>query len=91
MELSIIVFKGNVCYNPPFAEYFRLIRTGLGIKMTTENNGSQSASNFKLILRALKHRNYRLFFVGQGISVIGTWMQMAALGWLVYRLTKNSL
>jgi len=41
------------------------------------------------MLRALKHRNYRLFFFGQGVSLIGTWMQMAALGWLVYRLTGS--
>ena len=43
------------------------------------------------ILRSLRHRNYRLFFFGQGISVIGTWMQMMALSWLVYRLTRSAL
>ncbi|MFA5293230.1 MAG: MFS transporter [Phycisphaerae bacterium] len=53
------------------------------------NNGSQQKSNLRLMLRALKHRNYRLFFAGQGVSVIGTWMQMAAIGWLVYRLTGS--
>ena len=42
------------------------------------------------ILRALKSRNYRLFFSGQGISLIGTWMQQIALGWLVYRLTDSA-
>lgn len=42
-------------------------------------------------LRALAHRNYRLFIAGQLISLIGTWMQMVAQGWLVYRLTKSSL
>jgi MFS family permease len=36
--------------------------------------------------RALGHRNYRLFFVGQGISMIGTWMTRVATGWLVFRL-----
>ena len=36
--------------------------------------------------RALAHRNYRLFFCGQGISLIGTWMMRLATGWLVYRL-----
>ncbi len=36
--------------------------------------------------RALAHRNYRLFFVGQGISMIGTWMTRVATGWLVFRL-----
>lgn len=39
------------------------------------------------ILRALKHRNYALFFAGQGVSQIGTWMQHAGQLWLVYRLT----
>jgi MFS family permease len=41
-------------------------------------------------LRALKHRNYRLFFGGQLISLIGTWMQNVAQAWLVYRLTHSS-
>ncbi len=43
------------------------------------------------ILRALGSRNYRLFFGGQGISVIGTWMQLIAMSWLVYRLTNSPL
>src|SRR5439155_4792547 len=38
--------------------------------------------------RALSHRNYRLFFVGQGVSLIGTWMTRVATGWLVYRLAS---
>ena len=40
--------------------------------------------------RALKHRNYRLFFTGQTISLIGTWMQQVALSWLVYHLTNSA-
>ena len=44
-----------------------------------------------LFTRALKHRNYRLFFFGQGLSLIGTWMQRIALYWLVYRLTGSEL
>lgn len=43
------------------------------------------------ILRALQYRNYRLFFSGQIISLIGTWMQAVAQAWLVYRLTGSSL
>jgi MFS family permease len=43
-----------------------------------------------LIFRALTHRNYRLFFGGQGISLIGTWMQQIAMSWLVYRLTNSA-
>lgn len=41
--------------------------------------------------RALRHRNYRLFFIGQGISLIGTWMQQIALNWLVYRISNSVL
>ncbi len=43
----------------------------------------------KLIDRALAYRNYRLFLVGQGISLIGTWMQQVAMAWLLYRLTAS--
>ncbi len=43
------------------------------------------------MFRALRHRNYRLFFCGQIISLIGTWMQNIAQSWLVYRLTKSPL
>ena len=43
-----------------------------------------------LIFRALSHRNYRLFFGGQGISLIGTWVQLIAMSWLVYRLTNSA-
>ena len=41
--------------------------------------------------RALRHRNFRLFFGGQSISLIGTWMTRIAISWLVYRLTKSAL
>jgi MFS family permease len=41
--------------------------------------------------RALRHRNFKLFFFGQGISVIGTWMTRLATSWLVYRLTHSAL
>ena len=43
----------------------------------------------EFIFRALRYRNYRLFFSGQIISLIGTWMQQIALSWLVYRLTNS--
>ena len=41
-------------------------------------------------LRALRYRNYRLYFGGQGISLTGSWMQQVAMGWLVYRLTGSA-
>jgi len=39
---------------------------------------------------AFRHRNYRLFFGGQLISVIGTWMQQVAMGWLVYEISSSA-
>src|SRR5678815_2414492 len=39
--------------------------------------------------RVFRHANYRLFFFGQLVSLMGTWMQAVALGWLVYRLTHS--
>lgn len=43
-----------------------------------------------LIIRAFRHWNYRLFFAGQSISLIGSWMQRVAMNWLVYRLTGSA-
>jgi MFS family permease len=41
-------------------------------------------------LRALRHRDFRLFFAGQGVSQIGTWLQLIATSWLVYRLSDSA-
>jgi len=46
--------------------------------------------DFKHTLRALRHRNYRLFFFGQTLSIIGNWVQQIAMAWLVYRLTESA-
>jgi MFS family permease len=48
-------------------------------------------SRLRIAMRALGSRNYRLFFAGQGISLIGTWMQRIAVSWLVYRLSGSAL
>jgi MFS family permease len=40
---------------------------------------------------AFRHRNYRLFFCGQLVSLVGTWMHMVAMGWLVYDITRSPL
>ena len=53
--------------------------------------GSSKEITAKFIVRALHHKNYRLFFGGQSISLIGTWMQQIAMSWLVYRLTGSAL
>jgi MFS family permease len=49
-----------------------------------------SGSKLTLALRAFKHKNYKLFFGGQLISLTGTWMQLVAQSWLVYRLTGSA-
>jgi len=41
--------------------------------------------------RAFKHRNYRLYFTGQSVSLIGTWMQKTAVSWVIYTLTHSTL
>ncbi len=56
---------------------------------STQQN--RMAPTFSMIARALAHRNYRLFFFGQGVSLIGTWMQQTALSWLAWRLTHSAL
>ena len=43
------------------------------------------------VFRALRHRNYRLFFSGQTVSLVGTWITRIATSWLVYRLTGSVL
>ena len=48
-------------------------------------------SNFSSITRSLYHRNFRIFFIGQLVSLIGTWITSIASSWLVYRLTGSSL
>jgi MFS family permease len=58
--------------------------------MKTETIKQEKESLLKSIIRSLRHRNFRLFFSGQSISLIGTWMQRIALGWLVYRLTNSA-
>jgi MFS family permease len=63
-------------------------------RIQKRNNGNtnlQDAHRIPQMLRALRHRNFQLFFSGQLISLIGTWMDNVAEAWLVYRLTGSSL
>jgi MFS family permease len=50
-----------------------------------------AASRWSSSWRALRHRNYRLYFCGQVVSLLGSWIQQVALGWLAYRLTGSPL
>src|SRR3954471_12283353 len=54
------------------------------MKQPAETTGLRS------MLRAFRHRNFRLFFSGQSISLVGTWVQQIALSWTVYQLTRSS-
>jgi MFS family permease len=54
-------------------------------------NSQPWRKEWPVALRALRHRNFRLFFFGQLISLIGTWMDPVAESWLIYRLTGSSL
>jgi MFS family permease len=49
------------------------------------------SDRYQTIFRSLQYRNYRLFFSGQSISLIGTWMQRIAMPWLVYHMTGSAL
>ena len=51
---------------------------------------NKEPSGLKIIFRSFKYRNYRLFFSGQSISLIGTWIQRIAIPWLVYQLTGSA-
>jgi MFS family permease len=52
---------------------------------------SDGASSLAFAVRALRYRNYRLFFAGQIVSLAGTWITTTATSWLVYRLTGSTL
>ncbi len=56
--------------------------------MDPDNN---NAKGLKIIFRSFQYRNYRLFFGGQSLSLIGTWIQRVAIPWLVYHLTGSSI
>ncbi|MCX6825715.1 MAG: MFS transporter, partial [candidate division Zixibacteria bacterium] len=58
--------------------------------MTAPKTKTGTSRDWRFLIRALKYRNYRLFFGGQGISLVGTWMQQIAISWLIYRLTGSA-
>ncbi len=59
--------------------------------LKNEGAPGEPESRVPAMFRAMRYRNFRLFFSGQIISLIGTWMQSVAQSWLVYRLTGSSL
>jgi MFS family permease len=59
--------------------------------MRPPSSTAPPADGLGFMVRALHHRNYRLFFTGQTVSLVGTWMTRIATSWLVYRLTGSAL
>lgn len=58
---------------------------------SSDSISNDRQNGLKFVLRSFRYRNYRLFFGGQGISLLGTWIQHIAISWLVYRLTNSAL
>ena len=67
-----------------------IIRYHIFIKMNKTEEKFNLLNGHKIIFRSLRYRNYRLFFSGQIISLVGTWIQQIALPWLVYRQTGSA-
>src|SRR5580698_2775259 len=61
------------------------------LSSTKSDSPAPLVSSMSHAWRALRHRNFQLFFVGQSISVVGTSMTRLATSWLVYRLTHSAL
>lgn len=61
------------------------------LELGDDAGSAPAPRDFSHAWRALRHRNFRLFFSGQSISLIGTWMTRVATSWLVYRLTQSPL
>ena len=59
--------------------------------VTSGSSAATKSSRLEFMLRALRYPNYRLFFSGQIVSLVGTWMTQIAMTWLVYRLTQSAL
>lgn len=68
--------------------------SGLSNHLDTSETSPSSSAGYHWLpatLRALRHRNFQLFFSGQFISLTGSWMQTVAQAWLIYRLTGSAL
>src|ERR1051325_7176397 len=68
-----------------------MIKSEVDQRASIDDAARARAGGLAFMLRALGHRNYRLFFSGQSISLVGTWMTRIATSWLVYRLTGSEL
>ena len=76
-------------YNTRLNETLNAAKDSAAAPGPAPRNGSSSIRT-SAMFRALRHRNFQLFFSGQLISLIGTWMQNVAQSWLVYRMTGSA-
>lgn len=77
---------GFVCH-PAYNDV--AVHSRMGLRMRESRTDAKGLSIVQRIFRSLHYRNFKLFFMGQGLSLIGTWMQMIAAGWLAYDLTAG--
>ncbi|HXY15489.1 MAG TPA: MFS transporter [Terriglobales bacterium] len=82
--------RGATASQPWYAVELNVPAENLSADQASSDSESRKSA-LPATLRALRHRNFQLFFSGQLISLIGTWMQSVAQAWLVYRLTGSSL
>ena len=68
-----------------------IARFGGGNQSKRVTRGSDCLNGQIASLCVLAHRNFRLFFFGQGLSLVGTWLQQVAMSWLTYRLSGSAL
>src|SRR4029079_3878677 len=80
--------SGGSALSRPRATARSDFRTGGGAAGSL--GGMSSPARLAFMLRALSHRNYRLFFLGQGTVLLGPWVTRVATSWLVYRLTGSA-
>ena len=59
--------------------------------MTYDKENINKNSRLKITFRSFQYRNFRLFFAGQSVSLVGTWIQRIATPWLVYHITGSVL
>ena len=62
----------------------------MSVQAPATNRSPRKLASISHAWRALRHRNFRLYFGGQSISLMGTWMTRLATSWLVYRLTGSA-
>lgn len=67
---------------------YKIGKVHFATTMVFDNNNI--SAKFHALFRSFRHKNYRLFYFGQTISLTGNWLQSTVLGWLVYSITKSS-